>query len=38
MAWAVVEPAITDRRDVEALTRNAMRRLSLAPLYRTEVR
>jgi hypothetical protein len=37
MAWAAVEPAATDRRDIEALTRNAQRRLSLVQLYRLEI-
>ena len=34
MAWAAVDPATTDRRDIETLTRNAARRLSLSGLYR----
>jgi len=34
IAWGAVEPATTDRRDIEALTRNAKRRLSLVLLYR----
>jgi hypothetical protein len=36
MAWAAVDPVGTDRRDIEALARNASRRLSLDALYRTE--
>ncbi|MBE9606453.1 hypothetical protein IAI18_16435 [Acetobacteraceae bacterium H6797] len=32
-AWLAVHPETTDRRDVEALARNAIRRLSLKPLY-----
>jgi hypothetical protein len=35
-AWLAVDPDTTDRREVEALARNAMRRLSLASLYRVE--
>jgi hypothetical protein len=35
-AWEAVDPASTDRRDIEALTRNAARRLALAALYRTD--
>ncbi len=35
MAWVAVDPVATDRRDIEALTRNAARRLSLDALYRT---
>lgn len=34
LAWMAVDPASTDRRDVEALARNAARRLALAALYR----
>ncbi len=34
MAWEAVDPVTTDRRDIEALTRNAARRLSLEALYR----
>lgn len=37
MAWGAVEPATTDRRDIESLTRNAARRLSLVTLYRTDL-
>lgn len=37
MAWGAVDPATTDRRDIESLARNAARRLSLSLLYRTEV-
>lgn len=33
-AWLAVDPATTDRREIEALARNAVRRLALAPLYR----
>jgi hypothetical protein len=33
-AWLAVEPQTTDRRDIEALCRNALRRLALEPLYR----
>lgn len=33
-AWLAVEPERTDRRDVEALARNAIRRLRLDALYR----
>jgi hypothetical protein len=33
-AWLAVDPDTTDRREVEALARNALRRLALAPLYR----
>ncbi|MDB5373577.1 MAG: hypothetical protein JWP04_2219 [Belnapia sp.] len=36
-AWLAVDPDTTDRREVEALARNAMRRLSLTALYRVEV-
>ena len=36
MAWTAVDPTTTDRRDIEALTRNAARRLALGALYRTE--
>jgi hypothetical protein len=35
-AWLSVDPHTTDRREVEALARNAIRRLSLHTLYRTE--
>jgi hypothetical protein len=35
-AWLSVDPQTTDRREVEALARNAIRRLSLQTLYRTE--
>jgi hypothetical protein len=35
-AWLAVDPHTTDRREIEALARNALRRLSLAPLYRVE--
>src|SRR5690606_38448508 len=34
-AWLAVDPATTDRREIEALSRNALRRLALEPLYRT---
>ncbi|MGX9965726.1 hypothetical protein ACVFYP_20540 [Roseomonas sp. F4] len=33
-AWLAVDPLTTDRRDIEALCRNALRRLALEPLYR----
>jgi len=33
-AWLAVHPETTDRREIEALARNAFRRLSLASLYR----
>ena len=33
-AWLAVDPDTTDRREIEALTRNALRRLALVPLYR----
>ncbi|MGK7868589.1 hypothetical protein [Falsiroseomonas sp. E2-1-a20] len=33
-AWLAVDPATTDRREIEALSRNALRRLALEPLYR----
>ena len=33
-AWLAVDPETTDRRDIEALARNTIRRLALAPLYR----
>jgi hypothetical protein len=33
-AWLAVDPDTTDRRDIEALARNAVRRLSLTALYR----
>lgn len=36
-AWLAVEPATSDRRDIEALCRNASRRLALTTLYRTDV-
>jgi hypothetical protein len=32
-AWMAVDPHTTDRREIEALARNALRRLSLAGLY-----
>ena len=32
-AWASVHPQLTDRREVDALSRNVLRRLSLKPLY-----
>jgi hypothetical protein len=32
-AWLAVHPETTDRREVEALTRNTLRRLSIASLY-----
>ncbi|MFC7539539.1 hypothetical protein ACFQU2_08805 [Siccirubricoccus deserti] len=32
-AWLAVHPETTDRREIEALTRNTLRRLSLAALY-----
>jgi hypothetical protein len=35
MAWTAVDPATTDRRDIEALARNAAHRLALTGLYRT---
>jgi hypothetical protein len=35
-AWLAVDPDTTDRREIEALARNALRRLALVPLYRTE--
>jgi hypothetical protein len=35
-AWLAVDPETTDRREIEALARNTIRRLSLAPLYRIE--
>jgi hypothetical protein len=35
-AWLAVDPATTDRREIEALARNGLRRLALAPLYRLE--
>lgn len=35
-AWLAVDPHTTDRREIEALARNALRRLSLASLYRVE--
>lgn len=35
-AWLAVDPDTTDRREIEALARNALRRLALAPLYRIE--
>jgi hypothetical protein len=34
VAWLAVDPATTDRREIEALSRNALRRLALDPLYR----
>ena len=33
-AWLAVDPDTTDRRDIEALCRNALRRLALNSLYR----
>lgn len=33
-AWLAVDPATTDRREIEALARNGLRRLAIAPLYR----
>jgi hypothetical protein len=35
-AWLAVDPDTTDRREIEALVRNALRRLSLVTLYRPE--
>ncbi|MGG5817891.1 hypothetical protein [Falsiroseomonas sp. HW251] len=35
-AWLAVDPDTTDRREIEALARNALRRLALVPLYRME--
>ncbi|HEV7264191.1 MAG TPA: hypothetical protein VGN83_04640 [Falsiroseomonas sp.] len=35
-AWLTVDPDTTDRREIEALARNALRRLALVPLYRIE--
>lgn len=35
-AWLAVDPDTTDRREIEALARNAVRRLSLVSLYRPE--
>jgi len=35
-AWLAVDPDTTDRREIEALARNALRRLALVPLYRTQ--
>jgi hypothetical protein len=35
-AWLAVDPDTTDRREIEALARNALRRLALVPLYRAE--
>jgi hypothetical protein len=35
-AWLAVDPETTDRREIEALARNAIRRLALTPLYRVE--
>jgi hypothetical protein len=32
-AWASVHPQLTDRRELDALSRNALRRLSLKDLY-----
>ena len=32
-AWLAVDPTTTDRREIEALARNGLRRLSLTPLY-----
>jgi hypothetical protein len=36
-AWLAVDPDTTDRREIEALARNAIRRLALTSLYRTEL-
>jgi hypothetical protein len=33
-AWLTVDPDTTDRREIEALARNALRRLALTALYR----
>ncbi|MGG5885917.1 hypothetical protein ACLF3G_02185 [Falsiroseomonas sp. HC035] len=33
-AWLAVDPTTTDRREIESLSRNALRRLALEPLYR----
>lgn len=35
-AWVAVDPDTTDRREIEALARNALRRLALVPLYRIQ--
>lgn len=35
-AWLAVDPDTTDRREIEALARNALMRLALVPLYRVE--
>jgi hypothetical protein len=35
-AWMVVDPDTTDRREIEALARNALQRLSLTQLYQPE--
>lgn len=35
-AWLAVDPETTDRREIEALARNAIRRLGLSQLYRVE--
>jgi hypothetical protein len=35
-AWLAVHPETTDRREIEALTRNTLRRLSLTALYAPE--
>jgi hypothetical protein len=35
-AWLAVDPDTTDRRDIEALTRNAIRRVKLESLYRVD--
>lgn len=35
-AWLAVHPETTDRREIEALARNALRRLSLTQLYRVD--
>jgi hypothetical protein len=35
-AWQTVDPDTTDRREIEALARSALRRLALVPLYRIE--
>jgi hypothetical protein len=32
-AWLAVDPTTTDRREIEALARNGLRRLALTPLY-----
>lgn len=35
-AWLAVDPDTTDRREIEALARNTLRRLALVPLYRPQ--